>query len=123
MTAIEGRWPIVETCVTHGEPLVSSRLISFVQQVTQRFTPHIVDAEVQAIAEPVLHIDLESVVVVVAIRSLIGQATQVRIGLEKVDRERAGHGETSGDARGYFVADEAAKIRRAGGQRLGERAR
>src|SRR5205823_10303861 len=26
MPAIEGRWPIVETCVAHGEPLVSSGL-------------------------------------------------------------------------------------------------
>src|SRR5262249_1439946 len=106
-----------------GEPLVRSILRSLVQQIAHRMAPGIVGAEVQAIAQPVLEINLQAIVVVVAIRILIGQGAEVWIGLEEVERVLAGHGEPGGDAWGELVADQAAEIRWAGRQRLGQRAR
>src|SRR5262249_50856136 len=70
MPPVEGRRPIIETRVAGGEPLVSSGLISLVQQVAERVTPDIVGAEVQAIIEPLLDVKLQPIVVVVAIRIL-----------------------------------------------------
>src|SRR5262245_22745189 len=85
-------------------------------------TPHIVGAKVQTIVVSVLHVDLETVVVVVAVRILIGQGAQVRIGLEEVDRIRAGHVKTGGYASRQLISHHPAQIRSSGGQRISQRA-
>ena len=70
-----------------------------------------------------LEINLQPVVVVITIRILIGQAAQVRIGLEEVERVLATHVEPGCDAGGELVAHKPTEIRRAGSQRLCKRAR
>src|SRR5262245_52263302 len=123
MTPVEGRWPIVEPRVAERVPGVAGGLIGFVQNVAQRMAPGIVGAEQQTTAVLLLQINLQGVVVVVAIRILISQRAQIRIGLEEVDRECAGNVESGRDAGGEFIGHQTAEIRRSGRQRLGQCAR
>src|SRR5207244_3406945 len=95
MPAVERRRSIVETGIAVGEPLVRSVLSSTVQQVAERVRPDIVGAERQSRPVLLLEINLERVVVVVAVRILVVHVVQERVGAEEVERVFASRRETN----------------------------
>src|SRR5262249_4175939 len=65
---VKRRWSIVEPGVAEGVPGVPGGLIGFVLDIAQRMTPGVVGAEQQALTVSLLQVNLQRVVVVVAVR-------------------------------------------------------